>query len=68
MKRTLDIQIEIDFDGNYKVVSSEPESGMTSLVVAENIDRARDRAIEEIGHEVLRWIDIWVDELKESGK
>lgn len=68
MERNLDLRIEIDADGNFKVVSAEPESGMTSLVVAGNIDRARDQEIWQIGHEVLSWIDIWVDELKESGK
>lgn len=68
MERNLDLRIRVDADGIFKVVSAEPESGMTRLVVVGVIDRARDRSIEKIGHEVLSWIDIWADELKESGK
>ena len=69
MERNLDLRIEIDADGNYKVVSAEPESGMQIIVATGKVTWQDDPEFnEKIGNEVMSWLRIWADELEESGK
>lgn len=69
MDRNLDLRISIDENGNYKIVSTDPESGMRCLVTAGNVsDRNESEFNQKIGCEVLGWLELWADELKESGK
>ncbi len=67
MKRTLRLNIGIDGEGNYKVVSDEPESGLTALIVAGNIYKQDDAKFnKKIGLEVMSWLTMWADEIAES--
>ncbi len=67
MKRTLNLNLEIDKEGNYKVVSSEPESGNNYLVIAGNIYRQDDDDFNrKVGQEVMSWLTMWADELQEE--
>lgn len=67
MERTLNLNLEIDKEGNYKVVSSEPESGNNYLIVAGNIYRQDDDGFNrKVGQEVMSWLTMWADELQEE--
>ena len=67
MERTLNLNLEIDKEGNYKVVSSEPESGNNYLIVAGNIYRQDDDDFNrKVGQEVMSWLTMWADELQEE--
>jgi len=67
MERTLNLNLEIDKEGNYKVVSSEPESGNNYMVVAGNIYHQDDDDFNrKVGQEVMSWLTMWADELQEE--
>ena len=67
MERTLEFQIEIDKDGNFKVVSYEPESGIHYPVIAGNAnDHDEQKFNQKVGIEVLSWIEAWCEELEED--
>lgn len=64
MERTIEFSIEIDRDGNYKVVSCEPESGTDCIVDAGNLFRMNDADFrQKVGTEILSWMMLWSDEL-----
>ena len=64
MERTIEFRVEIDKEKNYKIVSYEPESGMSFVVDAGSLRHMNDGEFEKkIGMEVRSWIGCWVDEV-----